>query len=114
MGSFDNQVVIDHLNLSHPVGIDACIADEVIDLLNKGIKTRASCCGHNKAIPSIVVAPESIRRMEELGYRHFFNRVVPIGPWSRTYFYAKSVKCSWWIKLKQDWLPYMWWSFWNL
>lgn len=113
VGSFNNQILLDHPNLNHPVWVDACIADEIRDLLSKGVKTIGSCCGHNKLIPCIAVAPESIVLMEKLGYRHQFNRLVPTGPWSRIYFYAKSVKCSWIKKLIQDWLPFMWWSFWN-
>lgn len=38
-----------------PVGIDACIFD-LVDALNKGgIKTEASCCGHNNIPGNIVL-----------------------------------------------------------
>lgn len=108
LGTFDNQIQIDHCSLLHPIWVDACIADEVIYLLSRGVKTTASCCGHNKTIPSIAVAPESVKLMEELGYKHFNNVCIRRGPYARTFFYAKSVKCSLWIKLTKVWLPYLW------
>lgn len=113
IGSFDNQVQIDHPSLLHPVWVDACIADEIIDLLHKGVKTIGSCCGHNKAVPTIGVALESVKLMEELGYKHHPNPCVIRGPYSRTYFYAKSVKCSLKAKIK-IWLPYLWRKFWDI
>ncbi len=108
VGSYDNQIQIDHPSLLHPIWVDACIADEVIFLLHYGVKTIGSCCGHNKTVPSIAVAPESVKRMEELGYKHHLNACVRRGSYSRSYFYAKSVKCSLWIKLTKVWLPYLW------
>lgn len=108
VGSYDNQIEIDHPSLLHPIWVDACIADEVIYLLHHGVKTIGSCCGHNKTVPSIAVAPESVKRMEELGYKHHLNACVRRGPFSRSYFYAKSVKCSLWIKLTKVWLPFLW------
>ena len=108
IGSFENQIEISHQSPSHPIWVDACIADEVIFLLNTGVKTVGSCCGHNKTIPSIVVAPESVEDMERMGYEHFFNKCVPKGKNSRTFFYSKTVKCPLHIKLLYVWLPYLW------
>lgn len=107
IGTFANQIKIDHPNLLHPVYVDACIADEVIELLSKGVKTVGSCCGHNKTVPSIVVAPESVHVMEALGYRHMLNPAILTGLYSKTAFYSKTIKCSWLIKLKKIWLPYL-------
>lgn len=107
MGSFENQIQIRHKNLPHPIWVDACIAEEVISLLSKGVKTVASCCGHNKAVPSIAVAPESVRQMEDLGYKHHPNPCVLDGLYSRSFFYARSVKCPLRLKIKL-WLPYLW------
>lgn len=91
VGSFDNQVEITHPNLSHPIMVDKCIAEEIKDLLDKGIKTIGSCCGHNKTTPSIIVAPESVKQMEDLGYIHGFNPNIPIGYGSDLLFFPKSV-----------------------
>lgn len=113
VGSFDNQIEIDHPSLLHPIMVDTCIAEEVIMLLHKGVKTVASCCGHNKTIPSIMVAPESVKRMEALGYRHVFNRCLVTGPYSKNTFYSETVKCSWRIKLTKVWLPYLMYKFFN-
>lgn len=92
VGSFDNQVEITHPNLSHPIMVDKCIAEEIKDLLDKGIKTIGSCCGHNTTIPSIIVAPESVKQMEKLGYIHGFNPCIPRGYGSDLMFFPKSVK----------------------
>ncbi len=114
LGSFDNQIEIYHKAIGRKIWLDACIADEVISLLNSGVRTTGSCCGHNKTIPSIVVALESIPLMEAMGYKHWFNLCVPRGSFSRTFFYAKSVKCPWWIKMKHVWLPWVWYHFFKL
>lgn len=111
MGSFENQIEIFHEALGRKIWVDACIADEIIDLLSNGVKTIGSCCGHNKAIPSIAVSRESVKLMEAMGYKHHFNLSVPKGEYSKIYFYAKSIKCPWWIKLRQDWLPWFWYHF---
>lgn len=91
VGSFDNQVEITHPNLSHPIMVDKCIAEEIKELLDHGVKTMASCCGYNKTIPSIMVAPESVKLMERLGYIHCFNSCCPIGYGSDLLFFPKSV-----------------------
>lgn len=35
--------------------IDPCIVDAVRDINNNGLKTIASCCGHGKYHPSIII-----------------------------------------------------------
>lgn len=111
VGSLDNQIEMFHEALGRKIWVDACIAEEVMELLNNGVKTMGCCCGHNKLIPSIAVHPESVKLMEAMGYKHHFNPSVPKGKYSRIYFYAKSIKCSWRIKLTQDWLPWLWFHF---
>ena len=39
-----------------PVGVDSCIASIVKALNKAGIRTLASCCGHNKIDGSIILA----------------------------------------------------------
>lgn len=54
------------------ISCDVCIAYEIMDLVKKGIRTLASCCGHGKYISNVIVAEdeESISNMENLGYKH--------------------------------------------
>lgn len=52
----------------HEINVDACIADEVQMLNNKGIITLNSCCGHGKGEPNCLIAPESVQKCKELGY----------------------------------------------
>lgn len=71
MGSFDNQI-----RLITPegknVGIDRCIAEEIKELWKSGIRTIASCCGHNKSIeekelPGVVaVVDRDIERIQAM------------------------------------------------
>jgi hypothetical protein len=54
------------------VWVDGCLAEEIKELNNKGVRTVASCCGHKKIIPVITVDNddlESRRIMEQLGYQ---------------------------------------------
>ena len=49
--------------------LDPCIAGEVVGLIAQGIRTVASCCGHGRIAPTIIVATYSDRQaMLELGY----------------------------------------------
>lgn len=57
MGTYKNQVTI-VTPQGKVVGIDRCIVDDVIELWALGYETIASCCGHNKVRPSIVVRPK--------------------------------------------------------
>lgn len=100
LGSGDATVPISHPSLNKKIWVDKCIAGEVLDLLDKGIKTVGSCCGHNKTIPSIMVDIESVSAMESLGYVHCFNRCIPEGELSKCNFFPKSIDCSKW----ESWL----------
>lgn len=50
------------------VCIDICISQEIAELWYKGVKTLNSCCGHQKLLSSVIVAPESYGTMQTLGY----------------------------------------------
>jgi hypothetical protein len=51
------EVVLDAPDWSRKesICIDACIADVIKELWDKGITTGGSCCGHNKENPSVIV-----------------------------------------------------------
>jgi hypothetical protein len=54
------------------IWVDGCLAKEIKELNNKGVKTVASCCGHKKITPVITIDNddlESRRIMEQLGYQ---------------------------------------------
>lgn len=79
IGSYDNQI-----NLYAPewsrhefIGIDRCIAKEIINLWSLGIITTRCCCGHNKVDSYIGVSDEFIPIMKELGYKVRFNNIRP-------------------------------------
>jgi len=48
---------------------DSCIYEEVQWLLDRGVITIASCCGHGKMKPSIVTDKKSFFEMVGLGYK---------------------------------------------
>lgn len=50
--------------------IDACIAPEIIYLIINGVRTIASCCGHDQLQPTVCVDKKSISLMRGMGYRH--------------------------------------------
>ena len=69
--------------------MDACIADEIMELNQKGVITLGCCCGHGKAgqpyviengfgiwkgyhdPPSTLISEESVELAKQLGYRPF-------------------------------------------
>ena len=56
--------------LRRTIKVDRCIAAVIFSLWNNGISTLGSCCGHNKANPSVVV---------EAGYdKEQLDRIVQI------------------------------------
>lgn len=81
------------VSVIHPrkkqVLVDACIAEEVQELNNKGIKTVGSCCGHGNAgrpvtyengfgvwktyelPPHVLIDKDSKSLAEQLGYRPY-------------------------------------------
>lgn len=81
-GTYDNTVIVNGIQL------DRCIAKEIQHLWSNGIKTIASCCGHNKVEPSVAVSKNSIPKMESLGYEQWIN---PMYPYSRDFFKLKSL-----------------------
>ena len=59
------------------IQVDECLANEIEELWNKGIKTTGCCCGHGVAAPYIGVTEENIQRMKDLGYEVQFNSCRP-------------------------------------
>lgn len=58
IGSKENRI-IRHKTLDRigrdSIAVDACIADDVIRLLDAGIVTIGSCCGHGRVEPTICI-----------------------------------------------------------
>jgi len=82
MGSYANQVILrlpEHMQGGRHthVGIDRCIAREVVALWRRGITTTGCCCGHNKVPGYIGVAEQDIPRMKALGYHVHPNPCRP-------------------------------------
>jgi hypothetical protein len=50
------------------VSVDTCIASDIGYLWRQGVVTENSCCGHGRVRASVVVHPDSIDKMHELGY----------------------------------------------
>ena len=48
---------------------DKCIYDEIQGLLNAGVITEASCCGHNEIKPTVVTDELSFLKMVNRGYK---------------------------------------------
>jgi hypothetical protein len=93
MGSYLSQVaMLTPWGNPHPmmVGIDACLATEIAWLWVKGIRTVASCCGHNRAPAIVSVESRFHEDMLRLGYKLYeYPPEHPQG-WRWTYR-AKSV-----------------------
>ncbi len=70
------------------IQVDSCLVDEITYLLNQGVITIESCCGHNKLTGYIAVDKNSIELMESLGYEYHYN---PFYPESKQFFNPKSV-----------------------
>ena len=86
IGSYANSVYMVYPFNGKWVDIDRCIADEILWLWAQGIRTEASCCGHNKVEPWIGVLPEYANQMRLLGYKEYpYCSVEPPS------FYPKSV-----------------------
>lgn len=54
------------------VSVDKEIGEEIKELWNKGIRTTGCCAGHPEGA-YIGVTDDCVRKMEELGYKHFYN-----------------------------------------
>ncbi|MDU7069501.1 MAG: hypothetical protein E6343_16220 [Clostridium perfringens] len=70
------------------IQVDSCLVDEITYLLNQGVITIESCCGHNKLTGYIAVDKNSIELMESLGYEYHYN---PFYPESKQFFNPKFV-----------------------
>lgn len=53
------------------ITVDRCIADQVVELWENGVRTYGSCCGHNKAQGFINVAPEDYEKALALGFEPY-------------------------------------------
>lgn len=104
MGSFRNQVrltlpahmrgLIERrraagLSTHDFVSIDRCLAPEIQLLWSQQITTGASCCGHNVAMPEIMVAAQDEPRMRDLGYVELHDPAC-----STTLYLPKSIRCE--------------------
>ena len=81
MGSYDNQVTVwnPHYKTKERefIGVDKCIAKELMKLWGLGIVTTGSCCGHNITVGYIGVAEEYKHIMRAMGYKNRFNETRP-------------------------------------
>lgn len=81
MGSYDNQVVVWYPHYTNKerefIGVDKCIANELMKLWGLGIVTTGSCCGHNIAVGYIGVTEEYKNLMRVMGYEKRFDESRP-------------------------------------
>lgn len=81
MGSYGNQVTVWNPNYTNKerefVGVDKCIAKELMKLWGLGIITTGSCCGHNMTVGYIGVTEEYKNIMRVMGYKNRFNESRP-------------------------------------
>jgi len=59
---------IQWINYHGGIPVDLCIGKEIEFLINHGVITVGSCCGHGKEDPTALVLEESISILESLGY----------------------------------------------
>lgn len=82
--------------------IDPCIAKEVLELQNKGIKTYSSCCGHGEYKKTIVILNEKQEFIE------YFSNVY-IKDYNRKYdkrhnrIYKKDENGFYFIEVVENW-----------
>lgn len=50
------------------IKVDACIADEIVWLNAKGVRTEGCCCGHGDFPPEAMIKPSSADAARKLGY----------------------------------------------
>jgi hypothetical protein len=65
IGSVPPVAVKTNLHSSGYIHIDACIAPVIQHLVNNGIRTEASCCGHNRESPSIILSDGANKKYVE-------------------------------------------------
>lgn len=51
------------------ISVDGCLALELLVLWSQGIKTYASCCGHNKKKGDIIADASNCKDLTDLGYQ---------------------------------------------
>lgn len=85
IGSYDNQILLGYYPIMREYGknrvkaglsgfgipVDRCIAEQVIELWEAGIKTLGCCCGHNKETGFINVAAEDFDKALSLGFEKY-------------------------------------------
>jgi len=73
MGTYANQVNLRNWWNGEFVGIDNCIAKEILILWENKVRTTGCCCGHNVDRGMINVIPAHKQKMIKLGYRYYYN-----------------------------------------
>lgn len=57
------------VTIEQKVMVDACIADEIVELNRQGVRTEESCCGHSKVdYKMALIRTCDVNRARELGY----------------------------------------------
>jgi hypothetical protein len=84
IGNYYNTVIVEYPFIGKKIQIDKCLEYELKILWEAGVKTEASCCGHNQLYPSVIVDKQSVKMMEYLGYKHIGNKA--------TWFFPKTIK----------------------
>lgn len=76
------------------VFVDACLANEILELWSKGIRTTGCCCGHGSedVMSFISVLDEDIEKMEKLGYQHRLVKYIDSDNFRNDFFIPKSTK----------------------
>lgn len=72
------------------VTVDACIAEEIMNLWKHGIHTTGCCCGHGKVLGFIGVIDEDIPKMKALGYQQYIHSFLSGGIDRKDSFIPKS------------------------
>lgn len=70
-GTYANQIEVKAPDWSskETICLDRCIAQEVLDLWSRGVKTGGCCCGHNKVQPFInPLTEQDAIKMAQIGY----------------------------------------------
>ncbi len=61
------------ITIERRVHVDACIADQIVELNRLGIHTTGCCCGHSKGPATATILPSAQARARELGYTVTFS-----------------------------------------
>ena len=59
------------------ISMDRCLAGQIIDLWEAGIRTYGCCCGHGKYKGWINTGPEDFEKAIALGYKHYIYENAP-------------------------------------